>query len=233
MVDDARDAAASGAGALLAGAARVVASLRPAAKPLHPRGTTWSAVLVRHGGARSGVPWLDDPGTDKAVVRQSRAIGLPRALPDVHGLAVRAERGDGGVADVLLATTGSGPLGRYLLHLGRGSASMFFGSLLPYRTPLGPVHLGALLRDDRTWDVLWAAGRAPWAPFGRLVLEEQLREHDVSFDPVLNRPPGLEQYDLLARLRLPAYRAARRSRGDGIREQGGWRPDLTGASNRI
>ena len=41
---------------------------------------------------------------------------------------------------------------------------------------------------------------------------------DISFDPVLNRPPGLEQYDALARLRLPAYRTARRTRGDSIAE---------------
>lgn len=224
MVGDAREAAASGAGELLAGAARLVAAARRAAKPLHPRGTTWSAELVRWGGARSGVPWLDDPGTDDAVVRQSRAIGLPRALPDVHGLAVRAEQDGGGVADVLLATTGSGPLGRYVLHLGRRSASMFFGSLLPYRAPLGPVHLGALLRDEGTWDLLWAARRAPWQPFGRLVLGEQLRELEVSFDPVLNRPPGLEQYDALARLRLPAYRTARRSRGDRIAMPGAGTP---------
>jgi hypothetical protein len=93
---------------------------------------------------------------------------------------------------------------------------MFFGSLLPYQGPYGPVHLGALPRDDGTWHLLWAARRAPWTPFGRLELEEELPGHVVSFDPVLNRPPGLEQYDALARLRLPAYRTARRSRGDGI-----------------
>jgi hypothetical protein len=40
----------------------------------------------------------------------------------------------------------------------------------------------------------------------------------VSFDPVLNRLPGLEQYDLVARLRLPAYHAARRSRSERPRD---------------
>jgi len=216
MVDDARDTLATGTGVLLAGAARAVAALRPAAKPLHPRGTTWSAVLVRHGGSRSGVPWLDEPGTDRALLRLSRAVGLPDGWPDVHGLAVRTEREDGAVADVLLATTGSGPVGRFMLHAGRRPESMSFGSLLPYRAPTGPVVLGALLRDDGSWDFLWAASRSPWTPFGRLVPEEPLPGAEVSFDPVLNPPPGLEHYGALARLRLPAYRAARRSRGDSI-----------------
>lgn len=35
---------------------------------------------------------------------------------------------------------------------------------------------------------------------------------DVSFDPVTNRLPGLEQYDAVQRLREPAYRTARAAR---------------------
>jgi hypothetical protein len=192
-----------------------VAGLRTAAKPLHPRGTTWLGAIVRRGGSTTGVPWFDEPGTDTALVRQSRAVGLPDAWPDVHGLAIRVER-SGGRTDVLLATTGSGPLGRFVLHAGRAPDSMFFSSLLPYRARLGPVHIGALPGVDGAWELLWAAGRGPWTPFARLKLEEQLPAEDVSFDPVLNLPPGLEQYDALARLRLTAYRTARRQRGDSI-----------------
>ena len=134
----------------------------------------------------------------------------------MYGLAIRTLAEDGSVADVLLATTGSGPLGRFVLHAGRRPGAMFFGTLLPYRSSVGPVLLGALLRDDATWDLLWAAGRAPWTPFARLARWEQAPGEDISFDPVVNRPPGLEQYDALARLRLPAYRTARRTRGDSI-----------------
>jgi hypothetical protein len=132
----------------------------------------------------------------------------------VHGLAIRSLAEDGSVTDVLLATTGSGPLGRFILHAGRRPEAMFFGSLLPYRSSVGPVVLGALLRDDAIWDLLWATGRAPWITFARLALWEPVSGVDISFDPVVNRPPGLEQYDAFARLRLPAYRTARRTRGD-------------------
>ena len=219
MVYEARSAAA-GAGQVLAGAARAVAALRTAEKPLHPRGTMWSGALVRHGRSSSGVHWLDGSGDDRAVVRLSRAVGLPAGWPDVHGLALRVLGEDGSEADVLLATTGAGPVGRYVLRVGRKPDAMFFGSLLPYRTTAGPVSLGALRGDDASWHLLWAAGRAPWTPFARLVLWERTPAEDISFDPVLNRPPGFEQYDALARLRLPAYRTARRTRGGGVDEDG-------------
>ena len=150
------------------------------------------------------------------MIRLSRAAGLPAPWPDVHGLAVRVLGEDGGIADILLATTGAGPVARFVLHVGRRPERMFFGSLLPYRTSAGPVSLGALRRDDASWNLMWAVGRAPWTPFARLVLWERTPAEDISFDPVLNRPSGLEQYDVLARLRLPAYRTARRTRGDSI-----------------
>ena len=216
MGGDARSVAAAGAGGALAGAARVVAALRTAAKPLHPRGTTWSAILERRGGSATGATWLDEPGTSRAVVRQSRAVGFPEGWPDVHGLAIRAELPDGGHADVLLASTGWGPIGRFVLLVGRRPEAMFLGSLLPYRSPSGPVLLGALPLPDRTWNLLCALGRSPWTPFARLALEDRMAGEGPSFDPVRNQPPGLEQYDALARLRLPAYRTARRTRGDHI-----------------
>ena len=220
MATDARAMLASAAGAALGGAARVVAAVRPTAKPLHPRGTTWAATLVRNGAA-TGVQWLDEPGTVSALVRQSRAAGLPAGWPDVHGLALRVEIGEESFADVLLASTGSGPVSRFLLRPGRHPAALFLGSLLPYRTSVGPVLLGALPREDASWDLVCAVGRGHWVPFARLTVDRRLPAAAlVSFDPVLHRLPGLEQYDEWARVRLPAYRAARRSRGsdedDGI-----------------
>jgi hypothetical protein len=46
--------------------------------------------------------------------------------------------------------------------------------------------------------------------------EDPVDEADtpVSFEPVGNLLPGLETYDWVRRLRAPAYRTARRSRGD-------------------
>lgn len=209
-------AAAAGAGALLAVATRAVSAVRRSPKPLHPRGTMAAATISRRGGSATGVAWLDAPGTERGLVRRSRAVGLPRGWPDVHGLALRVELADGGVADLLLASTGSGPTGRFVLHAGRRPESLFFGSLLPYRSPSGPLLLGALPREAESWELLWAHARGPWMPFASVVPRSAMPDATVSFDPVLNPFPGLEQYDGLARLRLPAYRTARESRGDGI-----------------
>jgi hypothetical protein len=201
------------AGGALAAVTRVVA-VRPAAKPLHPRGSVGVASLVRHGHLGTGAAWLDEPGTHEALVRFSAAVGLPRGLPDVQGLALRALIPGGREADLLLATTGRGRLTRYLLRPGFRPERMFHGSLLPYRTPAGPVVLGARPRPDGVWDLVAAVGLGPWASYGELVVGATRGDQDVTFDPVLNPLPGLEQYDAVRRLRLPAYRSARRSRDE-------------------
>ena len=98
--------AADASGHLLSTVIRGVAAVRPARKPLHPRGTVLRARLHRRGTApASGVPWLDETGTDDVIVRVSQAIGLPQWLPDIQGLAVRFDP-DGVPGDLLFATTG-------------------------------------------------------------------------------------------------------------------------------
>ena len=118
----------------------------------------------------TGVTWLDEPDSDLVLVRRSRAAGLPSGWPDVHGLALRVALTRGGVGDLLLASTGWGPRGRFLLHAGRHPETLFFGSLLPYRSAIGPVVLGALPRADDSWVLLWARARGPWQPFAQLEL---------------------------------------------------------------
>jgi hypothetical protein len=94
-------------GVLLAGATQAIAAVRPAAKPLHPRGEVVRGRVFRRGARPgTGVAWLDTAGEDDVLVRRSRAIGLPGAAPDIHGLAVRVPRPDGGYGDLLFATTG-------------------------------------------------------------------------------------------------------------------------------
>ena len=221
-VDDHLSPVATTGGRLLAVATRAVASVRPAAKPLHPRGRQWAASVTRAGGWDTGAPWLDEAATHEALVRRSRAAGLPPGWPDVHGLAVRvALRPDDGTgdtaADILLSTTGRRVPARFLLRPGRRPDRMFYGSLLPYRTPRGPVLLGARWTGGPRWDLLAATPRGDWTSYGELVLGEELPDAPVAFDAVLNRPPGLEQYDAVARLRAPSYRTARRSRRNGSR----------------
>lgn len=192
--------------------------------------------LLRSGapvGGASGIPWLDEPGADDVVVRLSRAGGLPRWCPDVHGLALRHEA-PGATVDVLLSTTGSPPVARHVLapHLrvGRGTST----SLQPYRGPRGPVLLAARPSPRRALPpeplaltallaaaplrlrLSWADGLAGrWRPFGWLVVggvpefpPPATPDPPVRFDPT-NAPPGLATYPWVAALRDRAYAAAR------------------------
>src|SRR3954447_16915988 len=136
-------AAGSAAGAALRGVFAGVGRLRPTDKPLHPRGVVLPATVHRYGGAGHhggagpfGVAWLDEPGADPALVRFSRGGGLPDALPDVLGIALRIDP-DTQPGDLLFATTGRGPIGRFLLRPRRAAtlAAATYSTLQPYRTP--------------------------------------------------------------------------------------------------
>jgi hypothetical protein len=207
---------ASAGGALLCAATQTVASLRPAARPLHPVGVVRPGRLHRHGSApATGVAWLDEPGEDEVVVRLSRAVGLPGKLPDIHGLALRVF-GPGWSGDVLLASTGWGRLGRYVLVPSLRPDCRPMTSLLPYRTPTGPVLLGARGTGvPGGYDVFWAHGSRPWRRFAALQMSAQAgAEQDISFDPVQHQVPGLEQYPSVVQLREPSYHRARRTRAE-------------------
>ncbi|MDF9714532.1 hypothetical protein INN71_00860 [Nocardioides sp. ChNu-153] len=217
---------ASVAGGALAGATRTVAAVRPAGKPLHPAGTVVEGVLTRHGaedGAETGVDLLDRPGQTAVTARLSRGVGLPKPVPDVWGLALRLTQ-EGETGDLLFASTGwNGPLRHLLVPRWEGGQRPLT-TLLPYRTPTGPVVLGAWpvppAEEDggSAWTLSWARGLGPWHEFGRLDLERAVdddlsgSDEQLSFDPVQNKIPGLEQYPVVARLRRPAYRTARASR---------------------
>lgn len=214
--------AAAVAGGALAATTRATAALRPTAKPLHPDGAVLEGRLHRFGSDRtSGVDLLDLSGEGIALVRVSRAVGLSDPWPDVGGLAVRLTH-EGTTGDLLFATTGwVGPTRALLLprrHVERRPLT----TLLPYRTPTGPVVLGARPDGPTTWHLAWARGWGSWHAFGRLELDRDpgdparadrsVGDADVVFDPVRNQLPGLAQYPVVTRLRRPAYRAAQESR---------------------
>lgn len=214
-------------GALLATATTGLGLARKAAKPLHPRGEVWDAVLVRHGNsvAETGVPWLDRAGSDDAVGRVSAAIGLPRVLPDIHGLAIRLDH-DGESSDILLATTGTGRLSRYLLRFSRSGGTSPHTTLLPYRGPEGPLLLAAFPQGRDRFDLAYASAQGSWTTFATLHLVAR-SDREFSYDPTLNPPPGLENYSWVTRLRAPAYRSARRTRGESS-DVGGQTSDASG-----
>lgn len=206
----------SAGGLLLATATRTVAAVRPAAKPLHPRGEVTQGRLFRRGAQpATGVAWLDEPGTDDVLVRRSRAIGLPGSVPDIHGLAVRVPRPDDGYGDLLLATTGWGRVTRFVLTASRSPRRRPLTTLLPYRTDRGPLLLGARAIGEDCFELAVATPEGEWTRFADLRLSAlPAADQDVSFDPVAHQIPGLEQYDAVERLREPSYQTARASRSE-------------------
>jgi hypothetical protein len=208
-------AASSAGGQVLRAATRLV-TRRPAAKPLHPRGFVVSGILRRYGGdADTGSAWLDQADVETVLVRQSRAIGLPPSMPDIFGLAVRVPTSHGQHGDLLFASTGLGRVTRYTLTASRTPFGRPLTTLLPYRAPAGPVLLSAVFRDETTVALAWAIGSGAWHSFAELTLREapaSQADAPVSFDPVRNTLPGLENYEWVRRLREPSYADARATR---------------------
>lgn len=207
--------AADLAGRALAAATTGIAALRPADKPLHPEGQTWAGRLTRAGSEeRTGVSWFDEPGEDEVLVRTSRAIGLPGPLPDVAGLAMRVRTGPDRYGDLLLASTGWDPVSRHLL-VPALRADQPLTCLLPYRSPVGPVVIGARPVDVRGYELSWARVGGTWRHLGVLTTELPLPDDaEASYDPVTHPLPGLEQYPWVSHLRERSYATARRLRGD-------------------
>jgi hypothetical protein len=214
------------AGRLVAVALGAIARWR-GGKPMHPRGAVFDAVLERSGLTPSwGIPWLDARATDTAVVRLSRGAGLPAPLPDLLGLAVRLSGGEAPV-DLLLSTTGRGPLTR-LMPFPRRDTAAVYSSIMAYRSDAGPVRLaalpeaddvpsdpqplaGAIARHGLQFTLAAARGPGPWQPFATLTLTAPVPglDPDVRFDAVQNSPPGLVADGPMARFRAPAYARAR------------------------
>lgn len=210
-------AAAGAAGTCLRATFGALSLVRRAAKPLHPHGEIHAASIHRYGVTPpAGVPWLDEPGTDDAIVRFSRAAGLPAPLPDVLGIALRVRSGP---ADVLLATTGRRGIARFWLQPRREPliAETAYTTLLPYRGPRGPLLLAAFPNrdgDHLSLRLAFSGANGPWREFGTVLVDSEPGTDElVSFDPIRNPLPGLPPYEWVTRLREGAYAAAREHRG--------------------
>jgi hypothetical protein len=203
---------------------------RRSGKPMHPRGAVFDAVLERSGAKPPWwIPWLDESAEQPVVVRLSRGEGLPAPVPDLLGLAVRVPGADGPI-DLLLSSAGLGVLTRFVPAL-RRDAACGYSSIMGYRSDAGTIHLAAVperatapsepseqARDvaarGMRFTLAAASGLRPWRPFARLTLTAPAEplDPDVQFDAVLHPPPGLVADGPLARLRAPAYAAARNAR---------------------
>jgi hypothetical protein len=188
-------------------------------RPIHPNGAVYIGRVswVNPGGRNSGIAWIDTPpasGGQVVIARVSRSVGLPSALPDVVGLAfkVTTERG---AADIELASSWLGVPGRFLLRPTR-SLRGAFGSLMPYRSAVGPVLVSARSnhRDGEVWtiDLFYATPLSTWRRFAVVSLDTEPVPDSptLRFDPIVNPLPGANTYDWTRRLRLRSYRVARR-----------------------
>jgi hypothetical protein len=215
------------AGQAFAALFRLLKLARPN-RPIHPQGLGLAGELCRTGNPAgpSGIDWIDSPGTDQVVARFSRSLGLPQALPDILGLALRvtpsaAAAPGSTAADVLFASTGWGLPGRFLLMPRLDIAGATMTTLMPYRGRRGPVLLGLRTRKlpagsldsgEGVLGLYWARPGGPWRECGELRLHAGADPADIPlrFDPLENQPPGAQAYDWTRRLRKPSYRAARR-----------------------
>lgn len=185
---------------------RCLARVR-SARALHPRGDVWTGTVLRHGlTPATGVPWIDTPGQDSAIVRLSRGAGLPPLWPDVLGLALRVRSPGGDPWDLLLSTT----LGRRVPWPRRAPEHGVHSSIAAFRAPAGPLLVGARFRGGR-FLLAVTAPRGPWRPFAELLLHERV-DVEVTFEPVLNPLTGLVVPEVWRRLREPAYAGSRAGR---------------------
>lgn len=185
-------------------------------RPLHPSGLVFDATLRLYGSSRFwGVPFLDREAELRCLARLSRSIGLPLALPDVLGLALRwqepalAASGNGcrperdatATAELLLATTGRSRLGRHLLWPARKWSPAFYGSLLPYEAADRRVLFGAVARPPRT------------IPAGDAALAHAVDARPLSLDLVVATPLG--RWERFGELRITG--PPRRDDGESVR----------------
>jgi hypothetical protein len=196
-------------GALLGAVFGAAAAVRRT-KPLHPLGRVGSGVLEVTSPRRDlGVPLLAVAAEHRCTVRWSRSVGLPPPLPDIEGFAVRFADP---AADILFSATGTGRFGRYLLVPRLAGRHGPQGTLLPVATDAGSLLLMVTPLDDAQpptrWELALAQAGSDWVPVGTFRVEWG-EDQPLRFDPVEHQLPGTSQYPLVARLREPAYAAAR------------------------
>jgi hypothetical protein len=187
------------------------------ARIFHPDGTAYAARWVVDDRAELPPIPLFERGADlDAIVRLSRGAGLPKALPDVLGLAVRV------VAlsqDLLLVTTpGGAPVLRRLLLPAWRYGGKWLSTLVPFDAAGRRLVVGAHVDDHDPTRVRFtvAPPLGAWEPAATLLLGDELPDdvqHELRFDP-WHDGGGLRPVGVLNRLRARAYPASQEGRPD-------------------
>ena len=198
----------------------------------HPLGVLATGHIERTAPPHHGLPIE----SADVLARVSKAVGTPGGLPDLIGLAWRmpASSSDTHPWDVLMASTGGGPLTRFTLLPTTSWTGTTLSTLMPLRWRGGWWWLKASLRsavpggltleavDDALdagtmiFDIEQACGTASFETLATLTLTSRIptdERNDVSFDPTRNTRAGLDLGPKwLTELRERAYMRSRRGR---------------------
>lgn len=192
-------------------------------RPIHSVGAVVSGQLTINAPAGIGSPVFDDAGVTALVARFSRSASWPVGLPDIMGLALRIPAGgsDGGPADLLFASTGTGRLTRYVLQLRSSVSSGTLTTMLPLAGPTGNIVFRLDPEPGNHYRLSYSRSSEPWLPLGRVSLAplgdslQRSNSHsgpddpELRFRPVAHPPVGLTVPRWIAAVRAPAYRFAR------------------------
>jgi hypothetical protein len=176
-------------------------------RALHPRGVQLTGELT------GTAPF---PANAPVTVRLSKGAGTGPGRPDVLGIALRVPT-ESGDWDLLLSSTGTGERTRLLPKFVRTWRDARLGTLTPYRYR-GELLWFMAVPDDgdppRRFTIHQSGKKADWREVAEVTLHPQEgTASPVAFDPVLNRPPGMELAPRwLAVLREKAYEGSRRGR---------------------
>jgi hypothetical protein len=176
---------------------------RTTTRPERPRSGLLHGRLYRHGlWPATEASWLDQPGEDDVLVRVSRGVGLPAAVPAVDALALRIPVGGGRSGDLLLAASG-GLLTRYVLGAARPPQARTLTTVLPYRAPTGSaVTLSARANGVESFELSCATEDGDVRVFADLRLSCRPSDASIAFDPLRHRLPGLEPRPGAERMRF-------------------------------
>lgn len=182
-------------------------------RALHPKGRTFAGSARLEPGSH-----LADRRAVDVVVRRSRGAGLPDRWPDFDGVAIRFldAHGEGRHQDLLLTTTaGAAPVLRHVLRPVRSPRSAGACTILPLRSPHGPLLFRLDPFDDAVPFVLVLRAATPlgrWRTVATIAVDREAPEAATTrFDP-WTTGPELVPSGLINRLRGAAYAGSRQGR---------------------
>lgn len=197
-------------------------------RALHPHGRDCRATLHLTGTMNTPI----GAGDHQVIARVSKSTSTSGGLPDILGIAFRVPTA-AGAADLLFATTGTGPVARHLLRV-RRSFTVPYTTLLPYdvggrtrvlgllpapgrHVPADLAALDAAVRaEPLTFELVTAAPMGRWRPWGTLRIHTPLpggSPDTEAFDPQLNCLPGLRPTGPFQHFRRLSYARSRRGAG--------------------